>query len=81
MGHRNNDEFYRDKVDRQYEQIAEKLESAGFRLHHTAKSGPYMARYDGCQVDEYHGKFGNGYIVRKPSWSSYYYHYVSYYVK
>lgn len=54
----------------------------GYKLHHTALNGGYISRKlkDGI-IEEYDGRFGKGYTVKKPNFESTRYYHISYYVK
>lgn len=58
------------------------LTDKGYHLHHTALNGGYISRKlkDGI-IEEYDGRFGKGYTVKKPNFKSTRYYLISYYVK
>ena len=58
--------------------------------HHTAYARGYVSRKDkrtaaekfaaGCR-EEYHGIYGDGYIVRTPAYNTTNYHFVTYFIE
>lgn len=50
------------------------------RLHHTASRRGYVSRRSSGKVEEYNGRFGNGYIIVRPRWDTTQYVYIEYYV-
>ena len=58
------------------------LINQGYRLHHIAVKSGYVSRKlkDGI-IEAYNGRFGNGYVVKKPNFESTRYYFISYYVK
>lgn len=49
--------------------------------HHSALTRGYFSRKSVGQVDEYKGKFGEGYIIHQPYIKSTRYHIIQYYIK
>lgn len=54
----------------------------GYKLHHTSFKRGYISRKlkDGI-IEEYSGRFGKGYTIKKPNFKSTHYYFISYYVK
>ena len=53
-----------------------------YKFHHTATAKGYVSRKGIDRLaEEYHGRYGDGYIVRRPRWDTTYYHYITYYIK
>lgn len=52
-----------------------------YRYHHTASARGYISRRAEPTPESYTGKYGHGYIVRRPRWDTTRYHYVTYYIK
>ena len=58
------------------------LTNKGYYLHHTALSHGYISRKNKSGIiEEYDGRFGKGYTVKKPNFESTRYYQISYYVK
>ena len=58
------------------------MAARGYHLHHVATTRCYVSRIsDSRRVETYKGRFGEGYIVYSPNWSSTNYSYIAYYVK
>lgn len=57
------------------------LESEIYKLHHTAWARGYVSRKTDSIVLPYKGRYGEGYKVLQPSFTSTQYCYVTYYVK
>lgn len=51
-----------------------------YRLHHTAWARGYVSRKSEGVVEKYKGIYGEGYIIRRPSWQSSTYCHIEYYV-
>ena len=49
--------------------------------HHTASRHGYESRKSEGRIEEYNGKFGNGYIHIQPRFDTTRYVYVTYYIK
>lgn len=50
--------------------------------HHTSLAVGYVSRKnDTVIIEEYSGRFGNGYKVHRACWQSTNYHFVSYYIR
>lgn len=56
------------------------LLSDDYYKHHTATAKGYLRSSDAGMVEEYHGRFGNGYIIHRQVISSKY-HLIEYYIK
>lgn len=50
-------------------------------FHHQALAGGYVSRRVECIIEDYHGRFGDGYIVSYPNYKSTRYKIVQYYIK
>ena len=60
---------------------SELVNHSDFEPHHTAWSEGYISRYlEEGLVRVYSGRFGDGYILSKPSWESTRFHRRTYYV-
>lgn len=59
------------------------LAEGRIKYHHRAWRRGYVSRKSNAltTVERYEGKFGRGYIVHTPSWSSTLYHHVEYYIE
>lgn len=61
--------------------LVEILERLGYLYrHHSAWRDGYISRRCSGIVDDYHGRFGHGYRVAKPCWTSTRFHTVIYYI-
>lgn len=61
---------------------AKLISEEGYEIHHTASAMGYISRKDGYyEVEEYHGRFGDGYKIHTPSRRSNQYHDVTYLIK
>ena len=49
-------------------------------LHHTASRRGYCSRKIAGYVEEYHGRFGDGYIIVTPRWDTTQYVDIAYYI-
>ena len=53
-----------------------------YKFHHTAAAKGYVTRKGIDRLaEEYHGKYGDGYIVRRPRWDTTRYHWITYYIQ
>ena len=53
-----------------------------YKYHHDASARGYVSRKGiDREAEEYHGKYGDGYIVRRPRWDTTQYHTVTYYIR
>lgn len=53
-----------------------------YKFHHSATARGYVSRKGiDRPAEEYHGRFGDGYIVRRPRFDTTQYHTVDYYIK
>lgn len=53
-----------------------------YTFHHTASARGYISRrWIDRPAEPYQGRFGTGYIVRRPRWDTTRYHWVTYYIK
>lgn len=58
------------------------MTSRGYHLHHVATTRCYVSRKSEMRrVETYKGRFGEGFAVYAPNWSSTNYSYIAYYVK
>ena len=55
--------------------------SREYICHHTASCRGYVSRKSDGVVEEYHGRFGDGYKVLHPRWDTTTYCWVSYYIR
>ena len=51
------------------------------KLHHTALTRGYVSRKIEGVVEEYNGRFGKGYVIKKPCFKSTRYYYKEYYIE
>ena len=51
------------------------------RLHHTAWARGYISRKTDGYVEEYKGRYGEGYVWNKPSYKSTNYYLKAYFIK
>lgn len=62
--------------------ISSFMAAHGYHLHHVATTRCYVSRAtDYRRIEYYKGRFGVGYIIYVPNWSSTNYSYIAYYVK
>ena len=52
-----------------------------YKLHHVGSRRGYESRKGRGHVEEYHGRFGDGYVVIMPRWDTTYYVNVAYYIE
>ena len=50
------------------------------KYHHTAMFRGYVTRKEYGIIEPYNGKFGNGFVVKRPNWNSTQYSFVDYYI-
>lgn len=53
----------------------------GLHLHHIASKAGYVSRKLECILEEYHGRFGDGYIILRPRYDTQRYVWCEYWVK
>ena len=53
----------------------------GLHLHHVAAKAGYVSRKLECVREEYHGRYGDGYIFLRPRWDTKRYVWCEYWVK
>lgn len=63
------------------EQLKSKVESGELYELHTAWTRRYVSRKGSGVIEQYRGKYGEGYALYTPSWQSTTYCHVTYYVK
>lgn len=61
--------------------IEELTNNTNYSFHHTSWARGYVSRRGGAWIEEYSGRFGNGYKLHHPSWQSTTYHHVTYYIE
>ena len=61
--------------------ITEAMAKNGCHRHHTSSVRTYVSRKTKGYVEEYKGKFGEGYTVTEPNKDSTTYSFITYYVK
>lgn len=53
-----------------------------YKFHHSATARGYVSRRGIDRIaEEYHGKYGDGFIVRRPRYDTTHYHEVTYFIK
>lgn len=58
------------------------LINQGYHLHHTSLSRGYISRKNKSGIiEEYDGRFGKGYTIKKPNYQSTKYIFVEYWIK
>lgn len=62
------------------EQVAE-LYKRGYTSGHHAWARGYISRKSDGYLEEYSGRYGEGYILHEPSWGSTIYHEITYFIK
>lgn len=69
-------------TDYNYETTVRILKDAyGLHLHHIAVKAGYVSRKLECIREQYHGRFGDGYIILRPRWDTKRYVWCEYWVK
>lgn len=63
------------------EDLEKKVESGELTKLHTSYIRKYVSRVNGPYVEDYKGRFGEGYALLSPNWDSSQYSYITYYVK
>ena len=61
--------------------IAELKANAEYKYDHTGSRHGYESRKGEGRIEEYHGRFGDGYIHVRPRWDTSKYVYIDYYIK
>jgi len=59
----------------------EEIKAAGYKYHHSASRRGYLSRKGGAKIEEYKGRFGEGYAVITPRFDTTQYVTITYYVK
>lgn len=61
-------------------ELQQKVANGEIKMHHTSYVRLYVSRKSKPLVEEYKGKFGEGYVVLSPNWNSSRYSLKTYYV-
>lgn len=66
----------------EYDAVCAQLMEEGCRLHHESSCRGYVSRrHDGCKVQDYEGRFGEGYKLLRPRYDSTQYCWVEYWIR
>ena len=69
-------------ISQDYLDLTESLKKvSGLHLHHVAAKGGYISRKLDYVAEEYHGRFGEGFIILRPRWDTTRFVWCEYWVK
>lgn len=69
-------------ADYDYETAVRTLRDVyGLHLHHIAAKAGYVSRKLECIREQYHGRFGDGYVLLRPRWDTKRYVWCEYWIK